>query len=127
MKFSMACNICIFVLLGMYLWRYFLHMALLSIKQDTLRCRIVLHISAPHCNAYQITPRDERAFPAPEPNILINYERLFCWMFNILYHMFIITSNTYVQIHYLIVTYYHFPHCHIYCPKGNSYFFSLLY
>ena len=47
-------------------------------------------------------------------------------LLDVLYHMIIITSNTYVQIHYFIITYYHFPHfpqiVKIYCPKGNSYF-----
>ena len=62
----------------------YLHMTLLSIKQDTLRCTIVLYIFAPHCNAGQIRPRGRRAFLAPQRNILIIYERLFCWMFNIL-------------------------------------------
>ena len=122
LKLSMACNVCIFVLLRIYLWRCFLHMTLLSIKQDTLPCTIVLYIFAPHYNANQIRLRGGWAFLAPEPNILINYERLFSCMFNILYHIFIITSNTYVQIYSLIITYYHFPRCHIYCPKGNYYF-----
>ena len=54
LKLSMACNVCIFVLLGLYLWRCLLHMTLLSIKQDTLRCTIVLYIFALHCNANQI-------------------------------------------------------------------------
>ena len=97
-------------------------MTLLSIKQDTLRCTMVLYIFALHCNAGQIRPRGRQTFLTPQPNILIIYERLFCWMFNILYHIFIITSNTYVQIYSLIITHYHFPHCHIYFPKGNSIF-----
>ena len=81
LKLSMACNVCIFVLLGLYLWRCLLHMALLSIKQDTLRCTIVLYIFAPHCNANQMRLWSGRAFLAPEPNILINYERFFLLFF----------------------------------------------
>ena len=59
----------------------------------------------------------------------MNYIYTYCFLCQPCHLKFSMACNVcifvllgYVQIHYLIITYYHFPHRHIYYPKGNSYF-----